>query len=361
MATLALKNKLVSFVILVLLLSLSTAIIIHQASCHDLPTRDPTADEQAIFQTLQRWYLGNKTLAPTQIGDAEQSKNLTTPVIITFECEKCVVTISITTKLVTWNASLRHPVTGDPLVDPNWAGAYIWNLQIKTPCPDKHIEGKNVIMFNPSVVKPMVNGTYGKLGQLDATRLYYHEMLHAQLFINQMKTNITWQSRVCQCQIDPLHDPNHQQIDALEDQFIKNIATALGVNLFVEKKNVPAARDGSFTAEVQLPQKQDYSYVVYPVNNIKSLTDTSNDKITVSGELEDPTKGGAIKVYIDPPTNATIADIFIYAPSPVGGIWVSIDKLALLAPYIALASTILVATAATAIYVKRVKRREKKQ
>ena len=48
-------------------------------------------------------------------------------------------------------------------------------------------------------------------------------------------------------------------------------------------------------------------------------------------------------------------------PPPVGGIWVPVDKFGLLAPYIGLASTILVATAATAIYVKRVKRRKKKQ
>jgi hypothetical protein len=45
----------------------------------------------------------------------------------------------------------------------------------------------------------------------------------------------------------------------------------------------------------------------------------------------------------------------------VGGIWVPVDKLGLLAPYMGVASTILVATAATAIYAKRVKRRKEKQ
>ena len=45
-------------------------------------------------------------------------------------------------------------------------------------------------------------------------------------------------------------------------------------------------------------------------------------------------------------------------PAPVGGIVDPVDKFGLLAPYIALASTISVATAATAIYVKR---RKKKQ
>jgi len=45
----------------------------------------------------------------------------------------------------------------------------------------------------------------------------------------------------------------------------------------------------------------------------------------------------------------------------VGGIQFPVDKFGLLAPYIAYASTILVATAATAIYVKRVNRRKEKQ
>lgn len=51
----------------------------------------------------------------------------------------------------------------------------------------------------------------------------------------------------------------------------------------------------------------------------------------------------------------------IYWPTGVGGIWLPVDKLGLLAPYIGTASMILVATVATAIYVKRVKRRKEKQ
>jgi len=48
------------------------------------------------------------------------------------------------------------------------------------------------------------------------------------------------------------------------------------------------------------------------------------------------------------------------APS-VGGIVVPADKFVLLAPYIGLASTMLVATVATAIYATRVKRRKEKR
>lgn len=50
-----------------------------------------------------------------------------------------------------------------------------------------------------------------------------------------------------------------------------------------------------------------------------------------------------------------------YYSAPVGGVWVPVDKLGLLAPYIGLAATIIVATVATAIYAKRVKRRKEKQ
>jgi len=52
----------------------------------------------------------------------------------------------------------------------------------------------------------------------------------------------------------------------------------------------------------------------------------------------------------------------VHAPVyPVGGVVVPVDKFGLLAPYIGLASTILVATVATAIYTKRVKRRKEEQ
>jgi hypothetical protein len=51
----------------------------------------------------------------------------------------------------------------------------------------------------------------------------------------------------------------------------------------------------------------------------------------------------------------------IHKAQIVGGIIVPVDKFGLLAPYIGLASTILVATVATAVYVKRVKRRKEKQ
>ena len=63
---------------------------------------------------------------------------------------------------------------------------------------------------------------------------------------------------------------------------------------------------------------------------------------------------------IDESNNVGVSMFTVTSP-PVGGFWIAIDKLALFAPYIAIISTILVATVVTAIYAKRNKRRKKKQ
>jgi hypothetical protein len=63
--------------------------------------------------------------------------------------------------------------------------------------------------------------------------------------------------------------------------------------------------------------------------------------------------------------NATYIPLYVSYPvgnyTGVGGVIFPIDKLALLAPYIGLTSTIIVATVATVIYVKRVKHKKEKQ
>jgi hypothetical protein len=59
---------------------------------------------------------------------------------------------------------------------------------------------------------------------------------------------------------------------------------------------------------------------------------------------------------IGPGLYAVVEAAVITSPLGVGGIWVPVDKLALLAPYIALASTIILAVAATAVIFKRKKK-----
>jgi hypothetical protein len=54
--------------------------------------------------------------------------------------------------------------------------------------------------------------------------------------------------------------------------------------------------------------------------------------------------------------------VILYALSPpVGGVLIPIDKIAILAPYIGLTSTAVVATIATALYLKRIRHKKEKQ
>ncbi len=66
------------------------------------------------------------------------------------------------------------------------------------------------------------------------------------------------------------------------------------------------------------------------------------------------------------PGETDTADNVFYGPwvtvePSVGGILFSVDKLALLAPYIGLTSTAMIGAVATVVYVKQVKRRKEKQ
>jgi hypothetical protein len=63
--------------------------------------------------------------------------------------------------------------------------------------------------------------------------------------------------------------------------------------------------------------------------------------------------------------NATYIPLYVSYPvgnyTGVGGVIFPIDKLALLAPYIGLTSTVIVAAVATVVYVKRVKHKKERQ
>ena len=75
-----------------------------------------------------------------------------------------------------------------------------------------------------------------------------------------------------------------------------------------------------------------------------------------------PTEGNVIfqvRSYISETGLVDETDpLMLVVTAAVGGFSIPIDKLSLLAPYIGLASTVLAATVATVIYVKRIKKRE---
>ena len=52
------------------------------------------------------------------------------------------------------------------------------------------------------------------------------------------------------------------------------------------------------------------------------------------------------------PIEKIIDGLIINVPTPVGGIWIPVDKLSLLAPYIALVSTVILAVSTSVAYIK---------
>jgi hypothetical protein len=109
--------------------------------------------------------------------------------------------------------------------------------------------------------------------------------------------------------------------------------------------------------------------VLDPDNNIvvsRTLQTNATGGYSLTFSLPADAIRGTYTVQVSSTYNgvtATNSTSFTYttASSSVGGIELPIDKFALLTPYIGLTSAILAAAIATTVYVKRVKRREKKQ
>jgi hypothetical protein len=93
---------------------------------------------------------------------------------------------------------------------------------------------------------------------------------------------------------------------------------------------------------------------VYPPGH-HDTTVSAEDKQEAKDSVTAPLSGSDNSTYVPE------CRYVYYVSSGVGGVVIPVDKFGLLAPYIGLASTIIAATVATAVYIKRVKRRKEKQ
>jgi parallel beta-helix repeat protein len=124
------------------------------------------------------------------------------------------------------------------------------------------------------------------------------------------------------------------------------------------------------TVENQGDCVENFSVTVYAARDIIAIRDvTVARRTSLNLEFVWKTRGFATGNYAIsakatpvPPETDTIDNTYIDGcvalTSPVGGVWIPTDKLSLLAPYVALVSTIAVAATATAIYIKRKKKRQ---
>ena len=123
---------------------------------------------------------------------------------------------------------------------------------------------------------------------------------------------------------------------------------------------------GNDTREMTVPTSPHDSgltvNIFYAVNDTLAATFVSDTSGTHSIELPVDTYyaecvlGTSDVVFLGFDTILPISGV-----ETVGGIQISPDKVGLLAPYIGLASTMMIGAVATVVYVKRVKRRKEKQ
>ena len=150
-------------------------------------------------------------------------------------------------------------------------------------------------------------------------------------------------------------DPTNRRIGTDPDtgELVNEIPGAFysGPGLSPQFIVIPFPPDGVYDITLIGTSAETYNLVVELATLEKITTHTYTGDIIAGQILESEVGISEGEMTSTPPVLAY----------PVGGIYIPVNKLDLLAPYIGLVSTILVATAATAIYVKHAKRRKKKQ
>ncbi|MCJ7423768.1 hypothetical protein MUP01_05815 [Candidatus Bathyarchaeota archaeon] len=333
----------------------------------ELQTQPPTDEEKAIFHTKRNRYkdLGQKSVNDifNSLGadGSGQWVSVATKVCPKADYDSCEIIIRA--ELVHFNCTIP-PADADGKFGRKDANTNIENRV-------KKLRITFFLMINPELARE-AEGT--GVGQIDDDRLLYHELLHGQIKVDEMK-NPTWAGWNNLCECKPLSewgdmigaaDPDHKTIPGLEDDYRNRLATDRNYSLTYYDETITTGDEGYFDVQFPIPwedEKPDeyWDWWGHNTDDIEILILHWPDHyVRIKGRLVPIVKDGKAVVYIDPDNLGMIIHLDIFAPPPVGGIVVPVDKFGLLAPYIGLASTIIVATVATAIYVKRVKRGKEK-
>jgi hypothetical protein len=106
------------------------------------------------------------------------------------------------------------------------------------------------IMLDPRISVPDEAGT--SFDQLFDETLLYHELLHGQLLINDIKNDNDWQAKICDCTFDmaPL-DPNHETIYPWEQYYLETIAGG-DPNILVKRIPRQTAEDANGNFDIDL-------------------------------------------------------------------------------------------------------------
>lgn len=293
----------------------------------------PDDNEKLVFDTIIGRLRGNDARWPYNVGDVLNSFDA--EIRIPFPCQNSqkglgAVEARIRTYLVHWNGSIC-PATG---------GCYIWGKESPDPIDNgvKYFIIKNVVMINATNLQLLEDSIFG---QWVNEGLIYHELLHGQLLIDEIKLSNSWQAEACNCTFnasasginsdkDKKAEGPHAQIGKYEGDYVDNVMKANDyiptirrvLNVHTMIRNFNAKID--VTKELQLMEDRgkdistsiskaysvdnnvyvgDYGYVDDPNPNV--------DMYGIDGIITSGTEG-RIRVIIDPPDLSTIYDITIY-------------------------------------------------
>jgi hypothetical protein len=338
------------------------------------PTPTPTLTQKEIFAAILARLVENAASMPIRVDDVILS--LVEHVGFSFICPEgspvFACTLDITTTVKDWDpkeAERAEKETGKTPV-----GMYKWGINWQTVGDIKTITAENWVMLDPAVTTD--NEADPPMGTLADEGLLYHELLHGQLLINAMMSNLIWQGSACHCDVDldPTGDTYHSQIYPAQDACLDARAAGMADVKVVEPDPEKANERGEFEIDLGPTDKKvttPFPRIIEPsgggnVENVVARVEKGH--IYVTGKLKKIDEKGKFLVQIDPEDEWIFGGlenaIVVLPPSAVGGYTVPIDRLSyeddFLTPYIGLASTLVVATVATAIYAKHVKRRKEK-
>jgi regulation of enolase protein 1 (concanavalin A-like superfamily) len=224
-------------------------------------------------------------------------------------------------------------------------------------------------------VDPQVDCSYSLTANLGYLRiyvpyrgndLYLHTNLNAPRVIQSASGNFIIETRVI---IAPQYDAQGAGILIWKDS--DNYLRLDRVVHFVDRQVVELSGEKAgewfYFAETPYTNTDTYLRLERTADTFvaKYSSDGTNWKLmsSIFFLFVDPVNVGlfVINEYQDNPIYADFDYFRVSALLAVGGIMIPVDKFGLLAPYIGLTSTIIVATIATSIYVRRVKPRKEKQ
>ena len=284
------------------------------------PQEPPQLENDLFNTTLDKLNESiTKGLVPHPVNDTINT--FSTPFTTEINCstvddkEVDKVLINVTTELVKWNATEAAKV-GDRL-----AGVYLWNCDITIENNTKMVNCTNYLMLDPSYVSRNNKSDFGRIVN---AKLLYHELLHGQLLIDEMKAGSDWKNETCKCNfsLDPV-DSEHNVIPGLESKFLKNLSEDEGFGAIEKKESTLARENGEF--EVEIVDISDLrgeiiaieSYVP-PGGNAEDVTFEfpagNTGSIILKGELIDKENEGKVEAYIESDGIAVFADISIEPP-----------------------------------------------